>query len=132
MSFDQTMPDLSPKEIQYLLDNIPSTPWVPPGNEKSKGLLDHDAAIFNARSIEPVMFDPTPDAVQRSKAYNIGLGLLSSSSGFYFGYMLTILNPLGEKLYRLHFMSQDVNGDLSNAVSILLIGAMFGALVSGP
>jgi hypothetical protein len=132
MSFYLTMPDIGPKEIENLLDSNPSTSKGIPGNEQAKGQLDHDAAILNVSSMDSVMLDPTPDAFQRSKAYNIGLGLLNSSSGFYFGYMLTILNPLGEKLYRLHFMSQDVNSDLSNAVSMLLLGTMFGALVSGP
>ena len=68
---------------------------------------------------EKSLVNPSSSLTQRNKAYNICLGLLFSSGGIYFGFFMSIFNPLGYKLLKFDLHIEDkmeieqINGNLS-------------------
>lgn len=76
----------------------------------------------------------TKTPVQKSKAKNYALALTLASGGFYFGYYVGILNPMGELMLKKIYNQTDqqeidsTSGLLNNLFSL---GALAGVLLAG-
>jgi hypothetical protein len=77
------------------------------------------------------MRDPSDSAKERSKAFNVFFGLSFASGGFYFGYSLAMLSPLGEKWLKYNFDIIDNAATFLGMANLLVaIGVGIGSTVS--
>lgn len=77
------------------------------------------------------MRDPSDSAEERSKGYNVFFGLSFASGGFYFGYSLAMLSPLGEKWLKYNFdIIENSALYLGMANLLVAIGVGIGSTVS--
>jgi hypothetical protein len=98
--------------------------------EVSNSLSDEDAPSPK-NPIAMSMRDPSDSAKERSKAFNIFFGLSFASGGFYFGYSLAMLSPLGEKWLKYNFDIIENSGFYLGMANLLVaIGVGIGSTVS--
>jgi hypothetical protein len=98
--------------------------------ENATSLSDEDdPSPKNANALS--MRDPSDSANERSKAFNIFFGLSFASGGFYFGYSLAMLSPLGEKWLKFNFDIIDNAATFLGIANLLVaIGVGIGSTVS--
>ena len=77
------------------------------------------------------LINPSSHLEQRSITYNVCFGILSCSTSFTFGYFQSIGNPLGDKLFRLHWQVENVSQWVGYINVFYPVGAMVGSIVAG-